>query len=513
MRVIRPDKLIKRSRGRHRRPRPETERRSTWAGALAAVLTLAWLANMPADRPPTAPSRMAGLTAEAGLPEDRTADDFLADESLREFVDPEHLAAVPVGAGRVAQPVGAVLSGARVIETLGESGIPDVALRAYKQAAARLAATDPSCGVPWTLLAAIGRVESNHGRFGGAELRGDGSGTMRIRGIPLDGRPNVVLIRDTDGGELDGDTTYDRAVGPMQFIPSTWRRVNADGNGDGRADPNNVFDAAQGAAVYLCSGASDLRDPNQAAQAVRRYNNADEYVRVVLSLALMYQTGRVVALPSLTGISTDDRRATAGTVRPPAIPWPWTSGPSPTPPVPRSSAVAKPPARVSTPTPRATPAPTDLAPATPTPPLATATMEPRPTAPTKPRVTAPTTPRATAPTKPSPATPQPGKTTAPEQEPSPEPTPTPAEPGPSADTTSATPAPSAEPPDTAAVGWAPAMRAEVVRVLKKSTTAPGPKPAVCPELATRPQDTHPKPSADCGRRPGKPTTPQPPRAR
>ena len=128
------------------------------------------------------------------------------------------------------------------------------------QAADQLAVDDPECGIRWTLLAAIGRVESNHGRFGGAQLRDDGYGTRPIRGIPLDGRPDVALIRDTDGGRLDGDTTYDRAVGPMQFIPSTWQSVGVDADGDGRRDPNNIFDAAQGAAVYLCRGDADLRD-------------------------------------------------------------------------------------------------------------------------------------------------------------------------------------------------------------------------------------------------------------
>jgi hypothetical protein len=51
-----------------------------------------------------------------------------------------------------------------------------------------------------------------------------------------------------------------RAVGPMQFIASTWRRVQVDGNGDGRGDPDNIYDAALGAAVYLCAGETDLRD-------------------------------------------------------------------------------------------------------------------------------------------------------------------------------------------------------------------------------------------------------------
>ena len=176
------------------------------------------------------------------------------DTVLVVFMDPAPLEVVPVGPGPVAGPVEQVLGSAEVVTRLGESGIPEVALAAYMQAADAQAAEDPACGIRWTLLAAIGRVESNHGRFGGAELRDDGYGTRPIRGIPLDGRANVAFIGDTDGGELDGDTTYDRAVGPMQFIPSTWAGSGADGNGDGRKDPNNIFDAARGAARYLCAG-------------------------------------------------------------------------------------------------------------------------------------------------------------------------------------------------------------------------------------------------------------------
>jgi hypothetical protein len=174
---------------------------------------------------------------------------------------------------------------------LEASGIPDEALDAYVGAEDEAAAADPSCGIRWSLVAAIGRVESDHGRFGGSVLRPDGYGTKPIRGLPLDGRDGLALVRDTDRGALDGDTVYDRAVGPMQIIPSTWRNVGVDGNGDSRRDPNNVFDAAWGASVFLCAGAADLTEPRQAAAAVRRYNHTDEYVRVVLSLAASYEAG------------------------------------------------------------------------------------------------------------------------------------------------------------------------------------------------------------------------------
>lgn len=97
-----------------------------------------------------------------------------------------------------------VSAGSDVIDALDDSGIPSVARAADDNAEARLAAEDPGCGIDWSLLA-------------------DGNGTRKILGIPLDGRAHVALIRDTDGGELDSDRTYDRAVGPMQIIPTTWR--------------------------------------------------------------------------------------------------------------------------------------------------------------------------------------------------------------------------------------------------------------------------------------------------
>ena len=105
------------------------------------------------------------------------------------------------------------------------------------------------------MLAGIGRIESNHGLFGGSVTRFSAAGTVspRITGPPLDGN-GVASIADSDGGRWDGDVTWDRAVGPMQFIPTTWRSLGRDGNGDRIADPNNLFDAAVSAAGYLCLG-------------------------------------------------------------------------------------------------------------------------------------------------------------------------------------------------------------------------------------------------------------------
>ena len=413
---------------------------------------------------------------------------FQDDEALRPFLDAEMLAAVPVGADPVSEPVRAVLSSARVIDSLGQSGIPSVAVDAYVMAEARLAAEDPSCGIRWTLLAAIGRVESNHGRFGGAMLRDDGYSTRPIRGIPLDGRPNVALIRDTDGGALDGDTAYDRAVGPLQFIPSTWRSVGVDADGDGRRDPDNIFDAAYGAARYLCAGDADLRNRDARAAAVRRYNNADEYVRVVLDLADMYETGAVERLPSI-GL-------------PPMEPTPPPrSSPGPPPSSPELDRPNGPPPAAPNlgPPARAHPAPSPAAP------VPTTTPDRTPPAPPAPTTTTPITPAPASPpiTLPAPTT---SSTTTPS-------TTTPGAPPPTTTSTTTTSTtttvplgPPAEPPAVpedppAAVGWAPAMREVVVEILEDTAEAPAP-----PAPAAQPMSEPPAPAALAASGPPTPAT-------
>jgi hypothetical protein len=190
-----------------------------------------------------------------------------------------------------------------LITGLAANGIPNVALNAYRVAAARMGTATPSCGIDWSLLAGIGRIESNHGRFRGAVLNSDGTSTPRILGPALDG-VQFAFIRDTDRGQWDGDATYDRAVGPMQFIPATWRAYGIDADGTGSADPFNINDAGLGAAHYLCVAGGDLRTDAGRRKAVMAYNHSDSYVNEVLALARAYATGIPVADLPLVGNTT-----------------------------------------------------------------------------------------------------------------------------------------------------------------------------------------------------------------
>lgn len=183
------------------------------------------------------------------------------------------------------------------VSTLSTNGIPSAALSAYRRAADLLERADESCQLPWHLLAGIGRVESNHGRINGSTLDADGFATPDIIGIPLDGKNNTATIRDTDGGKLDADTEFDRAVGPMQFIPGTWSTVGVDGDGDDTKDPQNINDAATAAGVYLCAGSEDVSNLDEAATAVRRYNQSDAYVDLVLRISEAYKTGDFTESP------------------------------------------------------------------------------------------------------------------------------------------------------------------------------------------------------------------------
>ncbi|MFM9373634.1 lytic transglycosylase domain-containing protein [Streptomyces sp. Da 82-17] len=182
--------------------------------------------------------------------------------------------------------------------TRAESGIPATVLAAYRRAEASVARTDPACRLPWQLLAAIGKVESGQAR--GGDVDAHGTTRQRITGPPLNG-DGFALIRDTEGGAWDGDAVYDRAVGPMQFLPGTWRRWGTDGNGDGRADPNNIHDAALAAGHYLCAGPRDLSVRADLERAVLSYNYSRAYLQLVLHWLEFYRRG-VHEVPDGTGV-------------------------------------------------------------------------------------------------------------------------------------------------------------------------------------------------------------------
>ncbi|MEU5625893.1 lytic transglycosylase domain-containing protein [Streptomyces tendae] len=169
-----------------------------------------------------------------------------------------------------------------------EAGIPATVLDAYKKAESELRRAKPGCNLPWQLLAAIGKVESGQARGGRVDANGTTIG--RIIGPQLDGN-GFALIKDTDNGVYDGNSSYDNAVGPMQFIPSTWAWAGRDGNGDGKEDPNNVYDAALAAGHYLCRFDWDLSDQADLNRAILSYNNSQDYLNTVLSWLEHYRKG------------------------------------------------------------------------------------------------------------------------------------------------------------------------------------------------------------------------------
>ncbi|GAB2668776.1 lytic transglycosylase domain-containing protein [Kribbella swartbergensis] len=299
------------------------------------------------------------------------------------------------------------------------SGIPGTVLAAYQKAANELAVAMPGCRITWPLLAGIGKVESAHASGGRVEPNGNTRG--KILGPVLDGGPGMAAITDTDQGLYDGNTAWDRAVGPMQFIPGTWKAFGADGNGDGVKDPHNMFDAARAAGDYLCSGGANLSDPQGLVQSVLRYNHSMDYVSTVLRWMQTY-ANQTVTIPDTDGVinppsddtgnvdySNDPTRTDTTTTTPPTTPTPTVA-----PTTQRSTPIP------SQTTSRPTSArPTSPSTTTPKPPM---TSSPKPTT----RPTSPTTTPSETPT----TTPTPTKTPTTTPTPTPTPTETPSTPAP-----------------------------------------------------------------------------------
>lgn len=278
----------------HRRlaTRPKPRRRTTPIG-VGALLALVFLGGsqavgfaVPVAAPPTPQQAPPSTATGDGAPLDLAPPPPLAESGQ------------PTAAGTTAI-TGTTAPGSSA-STLpatqaGSVAIPAVVLTAYRRAESAIAVTTPGCHLSWTLLSAIGQVES--GQADNGDVSADGTTLQPILGPLLDGSNGSAAIRDASGNWV-------RAEGPMQFLPSTWAAWGTDGNGDGRADPNNIFDAALAAGHYLCAGSRDLNQSGDLSQAILSYNHSDTYLATVLAWISYYQHNGVTAAAPVTPTGT-----------------------------------------------------------------------------------------------------------------------------------------------------------------------------------------------------------------
>lgn len=188
-----------------------------------------------------------------------------------------------------------------------------VVIDAYFRASIQMAERRPGCGISWDQLAGVGLIESRHGSYGGNTVGFDGRTSGEILGPVLDGDP-FAAIPDSEGGALDGNTEWDRAVGPMQFIPTSWQIYGLDGNADGLKDPHNLYDAAYAAAEHLCRGYSGIQGDAVYRRALLGYNRSAVYGSDVMAARRGYAAA-VSLKPTEAGMAEDlERRGIAARV-------------------------------------------------------------------------------------------------------------------------------------------------------------------------------------------------------
>ncbi|WP_455357107.1 C40 family peptidase [Streptomyces sp. SYSU K217416] len=204
--------------------------------------------------------------------------------------------------------------------------IPARMLTAYKKAVQQVGKHVPKCqGMRWPILAGIAKVESNHAI--GRNIAGNGDIRPKIYGVLLNGSGaggNTTVFPDTDGGKWDGTATGERAVGPFQFLPSTWEGSGEDAGGDKTADPHNADDAALGAAIYLCGSGRDLTKRAQLKAAILQYNHSNEYVTNVLGWIDQYTAA--AKDPDLKNVSGKVRPVLEAALSQRGVPYSWGGG-------------------------------------------------------------------------------------------------------------------------------------------------------------------------------------------
>jgi hypothetical protein len=189
----------------------------------------------------------------------------------------------------------ALLGGALTV-----ADIPTPALAAYQRATTVINLADERCHLDWELVAALGKVLTDHGRADGSELDDGGVSRPAVLGQRLTGRHGTPRVADTDAGLLDKDPKLDRAVGPMLLLPAVWSVVSVDADSDGRRNPQDIDDAALGAAVFLCAGPGDFRNATHVRSEVRRYHSGSGYTKSVLGVRAAYLDAD--ALPAVVSV-------------------------------------------------------------------------------------------------------------------------------------------------------------------------------------------------------------------
>jgi hypothetical protein len=160
----------------------------------------------------------------------------------------------------------------------GPLAVPELVYYAYRAAEMQLQIDTPGCGLQWNLLAAVGRLESRHADGG----RTDVLGTLSS--------PKV-----SPNGEL----------GPLQLPAAVWEQYTADGNADGRTDPQNIFDQSLAAGHWMCANDANLREPEGRTGAVAMFDSRPEYLKNVEAWSAAYEKSAATS---------------PGVIAPPAVP-------------------------------------------------------------------------------------------------------------------------------------------------------------------------------------------------